>query len=45
VGITTLEEVYLKIGKGENEEEEDDEELRKFTLDRFENNSKKKITP
>lgn len=33
VGITTLEEVFLKIGRGsEEDDEEEKEELRRFTL-------------
>jgi len=37
VGITTLEEVFLKIGKGEDEaENEEHDELKKFTLDKYE---------
>lgn len=37
VGITTLEEVFLRIGKGESEktlEEDEEEELKKFTLEK-----------
>lgn len=37
VGITTLEEVFLKIGKHSDEDkttEEDEEELKRFTLDK-----------
>jgi len=33
VGITTLEEVFLKIGHDGDEDIEDDEELKKFTLE------------
>jgi hypothetical protein len=40
VGITTLEEVFLKIGRGSDEDEENEsEELRKFTLSKFDNNN------
>lgn len=42
VGITTLEEVFLKIGRGNGEEEDDDEELKKFNLEK--SDSKKKIS-
>jgi ATP-binding cassette subfamily A (ABC1) protein 3 len=35
VGITTLEEVFLKIGKGEKEQDDEEEEFRKFTMDKF----------
>ncbi len=39
VGITTLEEVFLRIGKGDSEQDEDteEEELKKFTLEKFKN--------
>jgi ATP-binding cassette subfamily A (ABC1) protein 3 len=33
VGITTLEEVFLKIGKGEVNDDEDEEEMKKFALE------------
>lgn len=36
VGITTLEEVFLKIGRGEGEEEENEAALNKEALEKIE---------
>lgn len=41
VGITTLEEVFLRIGRGEDEEEEDKEEMKRFTLEKYDKEKQK----